>query len=73
MSKFSNLAKLLLEIEDDIPNRFDFTKDNKIDDDSYEINIFDQLWGSTALGFGGIGGQTMTTATTVVLTPYCSN
>lgn len=28
---------------------------------------FPQMWGSTALGFGGIGGQAMTTAQTVVI------
>ena len=29
--------------------------------------MFPQTWGSTALGFGGIGGSAMTTAYTVVL------
>lgn len=29
--------------------------------------MFPETWGSTALGFGGIGGQAMTTAYTVVL------
>ncbi len=28
---------------------------------------FPQRWGSTALGFGGIGGQMMTTAQTIVV------
>lgn len=28
--------------------------------------MYPQLWGSTALGFGGIGGQAMTTAYTTV-------
>lgn len=28
---------------------------------------FPQLWGTTALGFGGIGGQAMTTAQTIVV------
>jgi len=32
--------------------------------------MFPQVWGSTALGFGGIGGQALTTAYTIVL--YCS-
>lgn len=30
---------------------------------------FNQLWGSTALGFGGMGGQMMTTARTYVFIP----
>lgn len=32
---------------------------------------FPQMWGSTALGFGGMGGQAMTTAQTyIVVTDY---
>ena len=31
------------------------------------IAMFPQMWGSTALGFGGLGGQSMTTAYTIVL------
>jgi len=29
--------------------------------------MFTQMWGSTALGFGGIGGAAMTTAYTIIL------
>lgn len=32
-----------------------------------ECTMFSQTWGSTALGFGGIGGQAMTDAYTVVV------
>lgn len=32
-----------------------------------EIGMFRQTWGSTALGFGGIGGQAMTPAYTVIV------
>lgn len=32
-----------------------------------EMYMFPQMWGSTALGFGGIGGQAMTTAYTTVV------
>ena len=32
------------------------------------LAMFPQLWGSTALGFGGIGGAAMTTAYTIVIT-----
>lgn len=31
------------------------------------VAMFPQMWGSTALGFGGIGGAAMTTAYTIVL------
>lgn len=37
----------------------------------FEMMMFKQTWGSTALGFGGIGGQAMTSAyTTVVMDMY---
>lgn len=40
---------------------------------SFELYMFPQTWGSTALGFGGIGGQAITTAyTTVVIDKYTS-
>lgn len=32
-----------------------------------DVTMFAQTWGSTALGFGGIGGQAFTTAYTVVV------
>lgn len=39
------------------------------------IYVFPQTWGSTALGFSGIGGQAMTSAYTTVVTEdylgYC--
>ena len=31
------------------------------------VEQFQQTWGSTALGFGGIGGASMTTATTTII------
>lgn len=37
---------------------------------SYDITVFDmftQTWGSTALGFGGLGGAAMTSAYVIVL------
>ena len=35
--------------------------------DEVEVVMFLQTWGSTALGFGGIGGAAMTSAYTVVV------
>ncbi len=45
------------------PDRFSY-------DEIFVYAMFPQLWGSTALGFQGIGGQAMTTAYTTVI--YCS-
>lgn len=37
----------------------------------FEFYMFPQIWGSTSLGFGGIGGQAMTSAyTTVIVDDY---
>ena len=37
--------------------------------DDFDMYTFEQVWGSTSLGFGGIGGQAMTTARTYVFVP----
>lgn len=33
----------------------------------FEIYMFPQVWGDTSLGFGGVGGQAMTSAYTTVI------
>ena len=33
----------------------------------FEVEVFPQVWGSTALGFGGVGGQVITNAYTTVI------
>lgn len=35
--------------------------------DILDIETFSQTWGSTALGFGGVGGDALTTASTTVI------
>lgn len=69
MSKITRVAKELLQIDEDLPFRIDYTKNPKPDFDDFEIYIFEQTWGSTALGFPGIGGQAITSAFTYVLIP----
>lgn len=39
----------------------------------FEFYMFPQAWGSTSLGFGGIGGQAMTSAYTTVITDNCAD
>lgn len=42
--------------------------------DDLHVFVFPQTWSSTALGFGGVGGQVMTTAYTIaVLDMYRCN
>lgn len=63
-----NMAKEILIIEGDLPYRFDYSKERPSIND-FELYTFNQMWGSTALGFGGIGGQAMTQARTYVFVP----
>lgn len=43
----------------------------KYDNPDLELIMFPQTWGSTALGFSGIGGQAMTGAYTTVVLDDC--
>lgn len=38
----------------------------------FEMTMFMQTWGSTALGFGGIGGQAITSAYTTIVSEVYS-
>lgn len=58
-----DMAVELIEINQDIIRR------RKKIEEFYVID-FEQVWGSTALGFGGVGGSAMTTARTYVLMTY---
>ena len=74
-NNLTQMAKNILQIESDLPYRFNY-KNDKYDHptvDDFEIYIFQQIWGSTALGFGGIGGQAMTSTYTYVFVPVNSN
>lgn len=66
MSSLTSMARELLSIDEDIKFRFK-NRNTRIDD--FELFDFEQTWGSTALGFGGIGGQAMTSARTYVFIP----
>jgi len=68
-NKLTQMARELLEIECDLPFRLDYTENPRPSIDDFELYTFTQTWGSTALGFGGIGGQAMTAARTYVLIP----
>ena len=70
-NKLTTMARELLEIEGDLPFRFDYTKKSRPNIDDFYLYTFEQVWGSTALGFGGIGGQAMTEANTYVFIPAC--
>ena len=61
------MAKELLIISEDLPFRFSDPRNSRVED--FRMYTFSQTWGSTALGFGGMGGQMMTTANTYVFVP----
>ena len=71
-SKIVKTAVQLLLIEDDLKFRLDYTNENPTVDD-FSLYAFEQVWGSTALGFGCMGGQQMTSAMTFVFVPECCN
>lgn len=65
----------LIEYEDRDWNHYNKTKEHKTlkktrrhsQHDIVVAGMWNQAWGSTALGFGGIGGQAITDAYTIVL------
>lgn len=69
------MAIELLAIDSDLPSRFDQPdcQDEHPTVDDFELHIFEQTWGSTALGFNVVGGQAMTTANTYVFIPLFVN
>ena len=72
-NKLTGMAREILDIEADLPYRFDYSDNSNPTLDDFELHIFEQTWGSTALGFGGVGGQAITTATTYVFIPIGIN
>lgn len=72
-NKLTRLAHQILSVEDDLPFRFDWSRDPETCIDDFEFYIFEQTWSSTALGFGGIGGQAITSGYTVVAVPVTTN
>ena len=61
------MARNLLAIEEDISFRFNKREKTWVDD--FEMYTFEQMWGDTTCGFGGMGGQAMTTCRTYVFVP----
>lgn len=73
-NQLTKMARELLAIESDLPYRiYDDCVETKRKHtpsiDEYELHVFSQTWGSTTLGFDGIGGQAMTAANTYVFLP----
>lgn len=65
------MVRELLMIDGDLPYHLDYQSypEEHPSVDDFELHYFTQTWGSTALGFGGVGGQAITTANTYVFIP----
>lgn len=72
-NKLTEMAREILAIEADLPYRFDYSDNKNPEVDDFDLYTFEQTWGSTALGFGGVGGQAMTSARTYVFIPMNCN
>ena len=72
MSKLTIISKVAKAIEEDLCNRIEDYKNSLIYTNDFDVYIFEQTWSSTALGFPGFGGQSITSAYTFVLVPYSS-
>lgn len=69
-NKLTRMAREILSIEDDLTLRvMSDPQTNNYSVDDFCLHVFEQAWGSTALGFGGIGGQAITAANTYVFVP----
>lgn len=68
-----SLTKMALELLQINENFCCYVQEpTKIKVSDFELHTFVQVWGSTARGFPGIGGQTMTAQRTYVFIPvYC--
>ena len=72
-NKLTEMTREILDIEADLPYRFNYNDNLNPTLDDFVLHTFEQTWGSTALGFGGVGGQAMTSATTYVFIPIVIN
>ena len=63
-----SLTQMALELLQ-INENFCYYTENPVSD--FELYTFLQVWGSTNCGWGGIGGQAMTSQRTYVFIPLC--
>lgn len=67
MKQIPDLKYLLEDFYWRIDSKISPDKNLKFSRDDFDINLFSQTWGSTALGFGGFGGMAITEAYTTVI------
>ena len=69
MSKLTSMAKDLLIINEDFEWRHRDEKHNLLNQDLFDLHIFEQLWPDTSCGFGGIAGQAFTSCNVYAFVP----
>lgn len=67
MKQIPDLKSLLADFYRRIDKEILPDKNVKFHEDDFDITLFSQTWGSTALGFGGFGGMAITEAYTTVI------
>jgi hypothetical protein len=67
------MAKELLIIDEDFSFRSRDSLHKFIEQDYYDLYVFDQWWPDTTCGFGGIGGQAFTQRTIYAFVPKAEN
>lgn len=72
-NKLTRLARQILSVEDDLTFRLDLRRDPNTRIDDFEFYVFEQTWASTALGFNGMGGQSITSDYTIVCVPITTD
>jgi hypothetical protein len=72
-NKLTQIAKEILIIESDIRFRLNYKSDYHVSVDDFDMYTFKQTWGTTSLGFSGVGGSAITEARTYVFIPRIDN
>lgn len=69
MSKLTSMAKDLLTINEDFEWRHRDEEHEPLNQDLFDLYIFEQTWSDTSCGFGGVAGQAFTTCNVYAFVP----
>ena len=69
MSKLTSIAKDLLIINEDFEWRHRDENHNTLNQELFDLYIFEQVWPDTSCGFGGIAGQAFTSSNVYAFVP----
>ena len=69
MSKLTSIAKDLLTINEDFEWRHRDEQHVPLNQDLFDLHIFEQMWPDTSCGFGGVAGQAFTSCHVYAFVP----